>query len=240
MLHRTRGYGDGFRLLGINFDECLRMNAAVSELGREAGWRLKSILRPRRFFSKHQLINLYKSQVLSYLESGTAAYYHAADSVLQSIDRVQRRLVRELDLTEEFVLEKYRLAPLASRRDMAMLGFLHRVVLGDVPDQLRELFPRQPPPTHDPTTRLSVRRHSCQLVEPAFRTDVLKRSIFGLVVIYNLLPSKVVASKSIKLFQRMLQGALRRAAAANIPDWSFLFAPDKRLLRPIAFQDLFS
>ena len=62
-------------------------------------------------------------------------------SVLDCVDRVQRRLLRELGLTELEGLTRYRLAPLPSRRDMAMLGVLHKVVLGLAPPQLAAFFP---------------------------------------------------------------------------------------------------
>ncbi len=240
VLHRTRGHGDSFRLLGLLFDESLRMCGALSEIGREAGWRLQSVLRPRRFFSQRQTVNLYKSQVLSFIESGTPGYYHAATSCLSPVDRVQRRLLRELGLSEEDALERYRLAPLSSRRDIAMLGLLHRVVLGNVSSQFCSLFPfaPSPPPSRIPT-RLAVRRHSRQFVEPAFRTDVLKKSLFGLTVVYKLLPAFVVASKSVTKFQSILQLALRKAAANNVEDWQHLFAPDRRPVRAVVFQGLF-
>ena len=117
VLRRTRGHGDDFKRLGLTFDVSLRMCVAVSELACEAGWRLQSILRPRRFFSQRQLVNLFKSQVRSYIEPGIAGYYHTAPSVINAIDRVQRRLLRELGLTEERALSAYNLAPLCSRRD---------------------------------------------------------------------------------------------------------------------------
>ena len=141
VLHRTRNHGDGFRLLGLSFDESLRMGKACSEIAREAVWRLQSVLRPRRVFTQRQVINLYKSQVLSFVESGTPGYYHASQSVLAPIDRVQKRLLREMALSEVPALEMYSLVPLPSRRDMAMLGFLQRVALGHTSAQIRDLFP---------------------------------------------------------------------------------------------------
>ena len=63
VLHRIRSHGEGFRLLGLSFDEALRMGKVCLEIAREAGWRLQSVLRPRRFFTQRQIINLYKSQI---------------------------------------------------------------------------------------------------------------------------------------------------------------------------------
>ena len=238
ILHRTRGLGDNFQLLGLCFDVALQMGPCISILAREAGWRLQSVLRPRRFFSTREVFNLYKSQVLSYIESGTAGYYHAAPTVLRPLDRVQERLLREIGVSAEEALFRYRLAPLRSRRDMAMLGLLHRIVLGQAPPQLIELFPRSGL-NSQPPTRLGFRRHTFQLVQPAFRTDVLQRSVFGLTVVYNLLPPEVVACSSVKIFQRWLQYALRNAANQRIDNWDAIFSPRLRPIRDLYFQRLF-
>ena len=85
---------------------------------------------------------MYKSLVVSYIESGTPGYFHAAESVLDCVDRVQRRFLREMDMSDEVALINFRLAPLATRRDMAILGFLHRVNLGLVSEQIKTMFPR--------------------------------------------------------------------------------------------------
>ena len=199
---------------------------------------MQSVLRPRRFFSERQLFGLFKCQVLSYIESGVAAYYHAAPSLLQRLDRVQNRFLRELGVSAEDSIEKYRLAPLTSRRDIGMLGLLHRIVLGEAPSQLASLFPFAAPPG-DFTTRLSVRRHERQFQQPPFRTDVLHRSLFGLVVVYNLLPPEVIAHLSVSEFQSHLQFALRKAARNRLPDWQYLFSPCIRPVRPAVFQALF-
>ena len=53
--------------------------------------------------------------------------------MLNRIDRVQRRFLRELGFNEKVALNDYRLAPLESRRDMAMLAMLdivYNCVLG--------------------------------------------------------------------------------------------------------------
>ena len=67
--------------------------------------------------------------------------YHAAVSVLDGVDRVQRRLLRELGLTELESLMRCRLAPLPSRRDIFVMGVLHKVVLGLALPQLAGCFP---------------------------------------------------------------------------------------------------
>ena len=156
ILHRTRGQGNDFKLLGLVFDVGLRMGSAISELAREAGWRLQAVLRPRRFFSRRQTMNLYKSQVMSYLESGVSGYYHAAPSLLQAIDRIQRRLLRELGISEKDALCHFASAPGQSRREIAMLGFLHRIAMGEVEATIAELCLFQQKAVEKRPTRLQI------------------------------------------------------------------------------------
>ena len=65
--------------------------------------------------------------MLSFLEFPTPAIYHATEYTLSPLDRVQQRMLDELQISEVDTLVKHALAPLRCRRDIAMLGFLHRV-----------------------------------------------------------------------------------------------------------------
>ena len=44
------GEGPNFRLLGVPFDHALSMSDAVTDLVRDAAWKMASILRTARFF----------------------------------------------------------------------------------------------------------------------------------------------------------------------------------------------
>ena len=229
VLHRRLHLGDNFKVLGCIFDSQLLMHAASRHVATEAGWRLKVLLRARHHFTTPELVRLYKAQILSFVESSTPALYHAAATTLSRIDRVQTRFLREVGLTELKALQDYRLAPLRSRRDMAMLGLLHRLTLGKAPVQLKELFPRVGTVT-EPLARQSFRRwrplHDKQLGTLAtdFSTDTMKNSLFGLVHCYNRLPQRVVDSSSVKAFQKTLQNALLELAEKECPDWQELYS----------------
>ena len=56
ILHRRAPYGDAFKLLGIIFDVKLVMQDAVNDIVISAGWRLKALLRTRRFHSIPELV----------------------------------------------------------------------------------------------------------------------------------------------------------------------------------------
>ena len=212
----------------------------------EGGWRLQTLLRSRRFFSTKELINLYKAQVLSYMESSTPGLYHAAPSVLGRVDRVQRRLLRELELSELEALQTHNLAPLASRRDIAMLGALHKVTLGTAPAQLALLFPLRGIVAERENRMLRYWRplHNKQLATAAkfSSSDIMKRSLFGLCLCYNKLPQQLVDCKTVSLFQKTLQKGLlkyaeRRAVHGN--DWERLYSVNWRTLQRTQLDELF-
>ena len=94
------------------------------------------LVRSRQYFTVGQLLVLYKSHVLGYVKYRTSALYHASASVLAPLDKLQERVLRELGLSDEEALEDFRLAPLGSRRDIAMLGVVFRAVLKKGPSQL--------------------------------------------------------------------------------------------------------
>ena len=123
------GEGPNFRLLGVPFDHALSMRDAVTELVSDATWKIASIIRTARFFTDGELVNVYKSQLLAYIKYRTAAIYHACDTVLAPLDAFQQRFLRELGMSEEDALFHFNLAPLSCRRDIAMLGLIHRCVL---------------------------------------------------------------------------------------------------------------
>ena len=245
LLHSRFQHGDDFKLLGVVFDTQLLMHRAAREIATEAGWRLQTLLKVRRFFTTPEIFRLYKAQVLSYIEGCTPAIFHAAPSVLDRIDRVQRRFLREMGFTEAEALELYSLAPLPCRRDMAMLGTLHKITLGLAPHQLSALFPILGT-VSEPLMARRLRgwkpRHDRQLGTPAsfMSSDRMKRSMFGLCRCYNLLPQELVSLPSVKLLQRHLQMGLRRCAQTGSEDWHELLSQKWSRLPRQDFHALFS
>ena len=125
------------------------------------------------------------------------------------------RFLRQVNISDLDALLHFRLAPLRTRRDIALLGVVHRAALGKGPPQLRRFFVRVRP----------VYGHQRQLYDPrvGLRQDYLHRSALGLVRIYNCLPGHVVAQASVKAFQGALQSLVVRCAQSGQDDWADLF-----------------
>ena len=227
-----RGCGECFKLLGVIFDVGLTMETALHDIAREASWRLATILRTSRCFCTRELVGLYKSRILSYIESKTAAIYHACDSHLAHLDRVQQRFLREIEVSEEEALIVYNLAPLSTRRDVAMLGLVHRTVLGLGPVQFEQFFR---PARHQTAvrTRAAYKRRSRQLEDllGSRFLEIERRSALGLAGVYNLLPEEIVQAPSVSLFQSGLQDIVKERACSGIADWPETCSPRIPLFR---------
>ena len=214
ILSRTDPHGEDFKLLGVVFDCRLDMQSAIASLVGRVKWKLVMLLRSRRSFSTPDLVLQYKQQVLTYIEYRSSAIYHATSTALRRLDRLQDSFLKELGITREAALMDFNLAPLATRRDIAMLGLLHRAAIGEGPSQFREHFKRRP--------------NSLQL-EDILATQkasaLMKRSIWGQVKVYNSLRGALQCS-TVKDFQWMLQERAKRVAAKKLADdWATLYSP---------------
>ena len=176
---------------------------------------------------------MYKSQELPTVEFPTPAVYHCEATTLDELDRVQRRFLRAVNLTAEQALEQYKLAPLQARRDMAMLGLVHRTVLGTGPEHFRKWFFAAGGPSHNFETKYRTAKHSKQLHDylDGSHTELLRRSALGLTRVYNRLPQATVDARSVRAFQRELQTRLTALAKLQAPNWEATFSCRKERLR---------
>ena len=233
ILSRKNPHGPSFNLLGVRFDCKLLMTDTVADLVKTCRWKLKSLLRTRSFNTGAQLVLLYKAQLLSFIEYRTIAIYHACESALSNLDRVQSKLLEAAGMDDVEALNHCRLAPLSSRRDIALLGLIHRTVLEKGPGHFKRFF------RADVSARVEGRgNHRMQLVEytgghwtdfryPNSRpADYIKYSMLGLVTIYNRLPARVVEGCGcVPSFQTALQNMLTERANSGVENWRALFSP---------------
>ena len=88
------------------------------------------------------LIKQNKAKVLSFAAYKTAAVFYACDSHLSALDCVQDKFFNDIGVSELVALTVFNLAPLRTRRGMAMLGVIHRAVIGQGPPHFANFFYR--------------------------------------------------------------------------------------------------
>ena len=159
--------------------------------------------------------------------------YHATETALAPLDKVQSRFLQVEGCSDLEASMVFNLAPLAALRDVAMLGLLHRTVLGKSPPHFRRFFRLAATKQTAHHTRQSAKRHPRQLQETrqgAFQ-ELLRRSALGLVSVYNLLPAEVVLTDTVADFQAQLQALLKKRATAGCEDWAKTLSPRVPLWR---------
>ena len=109
------------------------------------------------------------------------------------------------------------------RRNIGVLGLLHKRVLGKCHPSFETLLPWW-------TTRFAAARglgHNKQLyghnVEVSHHQAIFNRSIFAMVDIYNNLPQYVVDASSVSAFQKYLTQIARKRCQIGNADWASSF-----------------
>jgi len=224
IMHPRNGYGETFRLLGLMVDNRLTMEEAVAKLLKQARPKCQQLLRTRAHYGIPDIILQYKTHILGILESVTGGIYHATATVLAPLDRLQTTFVHNFMLSVEDAFLHFNLAPLCLRRDIAMLGFLHKANLPNAHDDMLALFPPRP--------RMSIDPHDKQLWnimglsrECTFYPEMATRTIFHLVHVYNKLPQHIVDQTEICDFQSALTEVARRKLTLGHDNWSTFLSP---------------
>ncbi len=222
------GFGGPFRLLGPVIDSQLRMNVAIDKLYRKAKPKARALLRCRKYFGLLDLVILYKSHVRSQIEWCNAAVFHAARSLLCRLDSVQTSFVEHLGLSERVAFIEFQLAPLELRRDIGMLGALWKIAHGKAHKFLQEMFPMCSFGPVLPNTRGIARRHQLRFVDRCVgdQLEQFSRSLFGLVRVWNDLPTHIVEIDSVKSFQSVLTQCARRACLDDADGWASMCGTD--------------
>ena len=148
--------------------------------------------------------------------------------------------MRELGVSAGEAVEIHKLAPLQTRRGITVPGLLRRIAWREAPQQMFGLFPFAPPrAVGGMPTRFCVRRAGWPFQGPVLGTDVSQRSLFGLRVVYNLLPPEVVADTSVSQSQLSLQMAVRESALVSVDGWQGLLSLRHRQVHALDFQVFF-
>ena len=168
------------------------------------------------------VIQQFKSHVLCLLEQSAVAIYHAAQTHLESLNALQRNFVSELGLSEAEAFLVHKLAPLALRRDIAALGLLHKIQLGEAHPDFNGFF-QQRVDAAPVATRHGSRRHGRQFAEIHGNRYYFNQSLFGLTKVYNVLPEYVVAGACVSASQSALTKDARIACQTGRPDWITMY-----------------
>lgn len=199
------------------------MHSAIDRWLSKIRAKSNAILRTRAYYSVPALINQYKTHIWGLVEVHCGGYFHAAASLLEKIGQVQRSFLNKLDVSEEEAFLNHNFAPCCLRRNIAILGLLHKRVLGQCHRTFDSLLPWY-------SQRFETARgfgHNKQLYGHWCEADrhgaLFDRSIFLMVDIYNNLPQYVVDASTVSSFQSFLTKRALRQCQLGIASWAKIF-----------------
>ena len=161
------------------------------------------------------------------MEAQNGGIFHASTSHLNRLDSAQHHFLQELAISEEKAFWDFNFAPPTLRRNIGVLGLLHKRAIGQSHPDFEVLLP-----WFQTQFGFTVAgRHNKQLysnvMEVTAHLELFKRSIFAMVDVYNHLPQYAVDSISVSTFQKHLTRIARARCENALPEWKFTF--DKRV-----------
>lgn len=219
IIHPSHGHDETFKFLGCPIDEKLTMGDAVDYVCVRARPKIKALLRSRRYYNVPDLIVQFKTPIWGLIEFSHGNVMHASETFLSKIEDLQRGFIRQLPLTEEMAFLDHNLAPLCLRRDIGILDFLHERVLGQCHPAVIALLPFS---SHSYTWRHSKQLET-QLETCVARPQLYWRSLYGLIHVYNRLPTNIIDAPSVKEFQKRLTAGARMRCVHWDPEWKKAF-----------------
>ena len=158
------------------------------------------------------------------MEYHSGAIFHASDTLLERLDSAQRGFLQEIGMSPEITFVEHNFAPPRLRRNIGMLGFLHKRVLGLSHPNIQKLLPFHA----DVFGSLRAGEHDKQLyghiLEVQQQQSLHRRSVFGMVDVYNRLPQHVVNYPTISVFQRHLTLEARKLCQDGNSTWIHSFS----------------
>ena len=158
------------------------------------------------------------------MEIHNGAIFHASDSALQKLDSLQNHFLKSIGMDVAKAFVDFNFAPPRLRRNIGVLGLLHKRVLGKCHPVFQKLLPFHV----DVFGSLRPREHSRQLyghiLEVRNQHSLHSRSIFGMVYEYNKLPQSIIDCVSISEFQKKLTLMARENCQNGDLRWMHTFS----------------
>ena len=127
---------------------------------------------------------------------------------------MQDRFLGSLLITKEDAFCFHNFAPATLRRDIGILGFLHKRTLGECHPAIKAFLPMDPPGSNWHDKQISPQDSS-----GIRRRHLFQRSVFGMIDVYNRLPPCIIECTTVKDFQKQLTSIARSKCNNGDASW---------------------
>ena len=141
ILHPQRCAGEPFKLLGCLIDPKLIMKFAIDNIMDRIRPRITALLRTRAHYDVGAMITQFKTHIWGIMEMHSGGIFHAATTHLDRLDDAQCGFLEKIEVSEEDAFLVFNFAPPVLRRNIAILGLIHKRVLKQCHPAFSELLP---------------------------------------------------------------------------------------------------
>ena len=138
------------------------------------------MLRMKGTYNLPDMVGQFKTHVWGFLEYHCGSIAHASNTSLAKLDRLHTSYCSALILDERIAFLDYNFPPPVLRRDIAMLGFLHKRVLEQCHPSLISFLPFETTPSDWHNKQLKS-----YVEEPLRFRQLYQRSLWGKILIYD-------------------------------------------------------
>ena len=134
---------------------------------------------------------------------------------------MQYHFLETLEVTTCDAFLNFNFAPLAIRRRISVLGLLFKITIEKCHPGFREIFQSSPVSVYRSSHNFRKALHDYQLSDlcTGRQSDLVDRSIFGLVRVFNALPKYCLETNSVSTFQKRCTDIVREKCMKGDPKW---------------------
>ena len=158
------------------------------------------------------------------MECHNGGIFHASTHIVEKLDAVHYKFLKDIDLQSSDAFLQFNFAPPSLRRNIGILGLLHKRVLGLSHPVFQTLLPF----SVDVPGSYRQGDHNKQLYghihEVNFQLALHFRSIYALMCIHYSLPQNVVDCNTVTSLEKHLSKMARDACAAGHENWQKMFS----------------
>ena len=158
------------------------------------------------------------------MECHNGGMFYAALYILEKIDAVHYHFLGKLEISAEEAFASFNFAPPNLRRDIGILGLLHKRVLGLSHPIFQTLFPFLRDVGEDGLLAGHDKQLYSHMKEVHLQMNLFCRSIFAMTYVYNLLSQEIVDCKTISAFQTCLIVHARKLCQEGDPNWAVCYS----------------